>query len=63
MFATLIAYQSIINNVSNSNPIPISSKDLDSDVVPIWAADLTTIMDCVEIILSSDVENLEAMII
>lgn len=60
IFATEIAYQSIVN-FAYSKPIPPPSEDFDGDVALVWTFDSTSAMDCLDIVLLSEEAIFEAM--
>lgn len=60
MSVTNFFYQFIIKT-ADSNPTPISPKELDGDVSPAWTLDSTSSMDCLDTILPYEEEILEAM--
>lgn len=55
-----ITYQSI-ENFANFDPIPLPLEDLYGDMAPVWNIDSTSTMDCLDIVLPSEGEILEAM--
>lgn len=56
-----IAYQSIVDS-TDSNPILVSTEDVDDDVAPVWKIDSTLVMDFLDIVLPYEEEILESMI-
>lgn len=58
--AVELAYQSIINSADNG-PTPFSLEALDGDVALAWTPNSTSALDCLDIVLPSEEEILEAM--
>ena len=55
-----LSYQSIVNSTDN-HPTPFSQEELDGDVALAWTLDSTSALDCLDIVLPSEEEILEAM--
>lgn len=58
--ATELTYKSIVNSANNRST-PFSQEELDGDVAPAWTLDSTSALDCLDTVLPSKEEILEAM--
>ena len=58
--AAELRYQSIVNS-ADDHSTPFSEEELNGDVAPDWSLDSTSTLDCLDSILPSKEEILEAM--